>query len=245
MSTIRCFPIPFGTGQVAFGGQRSLAGVVATGHDTAFFSGLDNHLGPVDMAGQHVTTLVDQAVGSFCFLDRQRPVTGEDHGGDDARVHRAGTHGERVQVAQHLRHRFGGDEPELFALAHVPGNHAVEVLRFIDVTEKAPRVHRVATFLPQTTAVRETYIRVLFGDLDHVRFEIAERGRENQCCAVLTDHGFHGLLYGNGFRNVFFLDHFDVGQRLDDGRCLGVGLVVTKVVASADVNKTHYQRCIG
>ncbi|RMS11646.1 hypothetical protein ALP75_201904 [Pseudomonas syringae pv. actinidiae] len=144
-----------------------------------------------------------------------------------------------------MRHRLGGDKAKLFALAHVPGHHAIEVLRFVDITEKAARVHRVLTFLPEAAAMRKTHVRVLFRDLHHMRFEVAKRGRENQRCAVLTDHGFHGLLHGHGFRDVFLFDHFDVGQRLDNRGCLGMSLVVTKVVARPDVDKTHHQRRIG
>ena len=41
--------------------------------------GLYNHLRTVDMAGQNICSLIDQAVCSLSLLHRQRPVTGENY----------------------------------------------------------------------------------------------------------------------------------------------------------------------
>jgi hypothetical protein len=65
------------------------------------------------VAGEDIDALVDQAVGGFGFLDRHRPVAGEDHVGGGLRIHRARAEREGVDVAQHLRDRLGGDEAEL------------------------------------------------------------------------------------------------------------------------------------
>src|SRR5690606_11204401 len=44
--------------------------------------------------------------------------------------------------------------------------------------------------------------------------------------------------------NVLFLDHLDVGHAADDARGLGVGLVVTEVIARANVDEADHQRLV-
>src|SRR3990167_3639376 len=139
-------PVPFGAGEVGLGRELGLAGVVTADHLAALGRGLPDHLWAVHVHGEHVHALVGQAVGGLGFLDRHRPVAGEDHAAGDLGVDRPRTHGECVDVAQHLRDRLGGDEADLLALAHVPGDHAVEVLALIDVAEEAGRVLRVFAF---------------------------------------------------------------------------------------------------
>src|SRR5258706_670391 len=62
-------PAPFRAGEVALGRQRRLVGVVAADVDAAPLRGLDHHLRTVDVAGDHVHALVDEAVRRFGFLD--------------------------------------------------------------------------------------------------------------------------------------------------------------------------------
>ncbi|NYH16919.1 hypothetical protein GGD41_004147 [Paraburkholderia bryophila] len=114
-------------------------------------------------------------------------------------------------------------------------DHAVQVLAFVDITEVAGDVRRVA-LLPQTAAMRETHLRILRRHLQHVWVEVTERGREDQRGAVLFDHRFHGFLHGDGFRHVLFLDHLHIGHLLDHGGGLRLRLVVTVVAARADVD---------
>jgi hypothetical protein len=73
-------------------------------------------------------------------------------------VDRARAHGEGVDVAQHLRDRLGRDEADLAALAHVAGDHAVEVLRLVDVAEEAAGVLGVLALGPHAAAMGEAHV---------------------------------------------------------------------------------------
>jgi hypothetical protein len=114
-------------------------------------------------------------------------------------------------------------------------HHAVQVLAFVDITEVTGDVRRVA-LLPQTAAMRETHLRIFGRHLQHMRIEVAKRGREDQRGAVLFDHRFHGLLHGDGFRHVLLFHHLHVGHFLDHGGGGCLRLVVTVVAARADVD---------
>src|SRR5258706_8069357 len=142
-------PIPFGAGQVALGRQRRLVGVIAAGEDAALLGGLDDDLGTVDVAGDHVDALVDHAIGGFGLLYGQRPVAGDNELAGDLRVDAARAHEEGIAVAQYLRDRLCGGEARLLALAGVAGDHAVQVLAFVDVAAVAAGVHRVPALGPQ------------------------------------------------------------------------------------------------
>ena len=130
-------------------------------------------------------------------------------------------------------------------MAGKTGDHTIEVLALVDVTKEAAGVGWVHTLGPQATAMGKVHIREALGHLDDVRVEVTEGGREDQRRAVLTDHRFHRLLHGHCLRHVFFFNHHHVRQRLDDGRGLGMRLVVAKIVAGADIDKAHHQRVIG
>ena len=83
----------------------------------------------------------------------------------------------------------------------------------------------------------EAQLRIFGGDLGHVRAVVAERGREDEARAVEIDHGFHGLLDRIRFRDLLFLDHLDAGESLEGYRALGMGLIVTVVVARTDIDE--------
>src|SRR5215467_13843124 len=153
-------PVPLGAGQVALGCQGRLVGVIAAYEDAAALGGLYDHFRAVDVAGDDIHALVDHAVGGLRFLDRQRPVAGDDQVRGDLRIDAAGAHRERVDVAEHLRDRLGGDEAELLRLAGVPRHDAVQVLALVDVAEVAPDVLRVLALGPEPAAVGEPDLRI-------------------------------------------------------------------------------------
>ena len=214
--------------------------MVAGSEQAALLGRLDHHLGAVDVAGDDVDALVGEAVGRFRLLDRHRPIAGEDHLDGDGRVDRTRAEGEGVDVAQHLWDRLGGDEAELLGLGDMGGDDAGEIFRFVDVAEIAVDVVRQA-FAPQTAAMKERDVRILFRFLENVRIEIAERGRKEQRRAVEVDHALHGLLDVDGLRDPLFLDDLDP-HRLDRGGAGGVRLVVAVVVLRTDVDKADRQR---
>ena len=189
------------------------------------------------MTGHDVDALVDQAVGRLRFLHRHRPVAGEDHLQACLRIGELGSHGECVDVAQDLRDRLGGNETELAGLGRMPGDDAADVLGFVDVTEVAARVLGILVG-PQAAAMLEARLRIFVGHLDHVRIVVTERRREEQRGAVEIDHRLHRLLDRVGLGDLFFLNHLDVGQFLERGGALSVGLVVAVVIARADVDET-------
>ncbi len=79
------------------------------------------------MAGEHVDALIDQAVGGFGFLDRHRPVAGEDHLRGGLGIGEPGAEREGVDVAQHLR--SSSPSPEAYELiGEVLGTAPNEVL---------------------------------------------------------------------------------------------------------------------
>ncbi len=238
-------PVPLGAGQVGVRGELGLAGVVTADELAALGRRLDDHLRAVDVHREDVDALVGQAVGGLGFLDRHRPVAGEDDLRGDGRVDRAGAHREGVDVAQHLRDRLGRDEAELLRLGHVAGDDAVEVLRLVDVAEEAAGVLRVLAFAPQAAAMGEAHVGVLARHRQHVRVEVAERGREQQRGAVLRDHALHGLLHGVGLGHVLFLDHLDASHLLHHGHGFSVRLVVAEVVLRTDVDEAERHRLLG
>ena len=196
------------------------------------------------MAGHDVDALRDHRVGRLGFLDGQRPVAGEDHLGGGLRVHRPCPQGEGVDVAQHLGDRLGSDEAKLAALGGHAGDDAGEILRLVDVAEVAAGVHRVLGLVPQAAAVTELDLRILRRHAQHVRVEVAERGREQERGAVEVDHALHRFLDGDRLGHLLFLDDLHAGHLLQDGRALGMGLVVAVVVARADIDEAHDQRLL-
>src|ERR1700722_3922034 len=76
---IERFPIPLRAGEIGLRRERRLVDVLAAPHGAAAGALFHPRVRAVDVAGQDVNALVDQAVGGFGFLDRHRPVAGEDH----------------------------------------------------------------------------------------------------------------------------------------------------------------------
>ncbi len=66
---VELFPVPLGAGEVAFWGQRRLAGMIAGGEKAAFLGSFDDDFRAVDMTGDDVDALIGKAVGRFRFLD--------------------------------------------------------------------------------------------------------------------------------------------------------------------------------
>ena len=87
----------------------------------------------------------------------------------------------------------------------------------------------------------ELDLRVLGRHAQHVRVEVAERGREQERGAVHVDHALHRFLDGDGLRHLLFLDDLHAGHLLQDSRALGMGLVVAVVVARPDVDEADDQ----
>jgi hypothetical protein len=118
------------------------------------------------------------------------------------------------------------------------GDDAGDVLRLVDIAEIAADVLRVL-LCPQPAGVLEAHLAVLVRELEHVRAEIAERGRKQERGAVEIDHRLHGLLDRVGLRDLLLLDHLDAGHLLERGGAGGVCLVVAVVVARADIDEAH------
>jgi hypothetical protein len=127
----------------------------------------------------------------------------------------------------------------------VAGDHAVEVLRLVDVAEEAAGVVGVLALGPHATAMAEAHVLVLGRDGQHVRVEVAEAGGDEQRGTVLRDHALHGLLHGLRLGHVFFFDHLDAGHLLQLGRGFGVRLVVAEIVPGADVDDAHAHGLLG
>src|SRR6202020_1081493 len=70
---IERFPIPFRAGEIGLRCERRLVDVIAAHHGAAAGGVFHHRLRTVDVAGQDVHALVDQAIGGFGFLDRHRP----------------------------------------------------------------------------------------------------------------------------------------------------------------------------
>ena len=238
-------PVPLGAGQVGIGGQFGLRCVVATHHLAALGCGFHHHLGAIDVHGEHVTTLVRQAVGGFGLLDGHGPVAGENHAAGDVGLDRAGAHQKRVDVAQHLRNGLGRHKSDLLAFGHVPGDHAVEVLTLVDVAKKAADVLGVFALGPHPAAMGKPHIRVLGGQREDVGVEVSERGGNDQPRAILGNHASHGLLHRGGFGHVLLFHQLDAGQLFQFGGSLCVGLVVAVVVARAHIDHPDRQGLLG
>ena len=82
---------------------------------------------------------------------------------------------------------------------------------------------------------------VLGRHAQHVRVEVAKRGREHESGAIEIDHALHRLLDGDRLRHLFFLDHLHAGHALQDGGRFGMRLVVAVVVARSDINEADHQ----
>src|SRR6202020_1661933 len=71
---IERFPVPFRAGEIGFGSQRRQVDVIAADHGAAAGGVFGHRLRSVDVAGQNIDALVDQAVGGFGFLGRHPPA---------------------------------------------------------------------------------------------------------------------------------------------------------------------------
>jgi hypothetical protein len=93
--------------------------------------------------------------------------------------------------------------------------------------------------------VFEVHLRILGRDLDHVRAEVAERGRENERRAVEIDHRLHGLLDRVGLRDFFLFDNLQPRHFLQRRCGLRMRLIVAIVVARTDINEANrgVRRC--
>src|SRR5258705_2605020 len=136
-------PVPLRAGEVTLRRERRLVDVIAANVDAAALGRLDHDLGTVDVAGDHVDALVDQAVRRLGLLHRKRPVARDDHLAGDLRIDAPRAQGEGVDVAQHLRNGLRGDEADFLGLAGVARRDAVDVLALVDVAEVAAGVHRM------------------------------------------------------------------------------------------------------
>ena len=152
---IERLPVPLRAGEIGLRRQRRLVDVIAADHRAAARGVLDHGLRAVDVTGEDVDALVDQAVGGFGFLDRHRPVAGEDHLRGRLRVGEPGAEREGVDVAQHLRDRFCGDKAELAGFAGgIAGDDAGDVLGLVDIAKIAAGVLRILV-APQPAAMLE------------------------------------------------------------------------------------------
>ena len=161
-------PGPFGTGQIFVGRQRALIGMITADECATASRRLDNDLGTIDMAGDDIGTLIDQCVGGFRLLDRQRPLAGEDRLTGDGGIDGARAEQEGVDVEQHLGDRLGSDEADLLALRRVAGGDAIQVLPHADVAEIGPRIHRMLVLVPHAAAMAELHGRELGAHRQHV-----------------------------------------------------------------------------
>ena len=197
--------------------------------------GLDHDLRAVDVAGDDVDALVDQAVGGFGFLDRQRPVAGEDRPGvvifgfDRARAEREG-----VDVAQHLRDRLGGDEAELArSWWSWPATMPVRYWRLVDVAEVAADVLRVLALGPQAAAVEELHRRGTSRPSSACAGR-SSRTRSGRASVAPSRLIMLSIVFWTSTVSGTFSSSttFTPAIFFSDGRALGMGLVVAVVVAS-------------
>ena len=216
--------------------QRRGIDVIARHHRAAARGVLHHGLRSVDVAGDDVDAGIDQAVGGFGFLHRHRPVAREDDLQRCVRIGEPRAQDERVDVAQKLRDRLGGDEAELAGLGGGAGHDAGDVLRFVDVAEIAADVLRILV-RPQPARMLEPHLRIFAGELERVRVVVAVGGREQERRAVEIDHQLHGLLDRVGLRHLLLFDDLDARHLLQRGRAGGVRLVVAVVVARTDIDK--------
>src|SRR5947209_6914885 len=171
-------PIPFGAGEITFRRELRLVGVIAADIDAAPLGRLDNHLWPVDMAGDDVDAAVDKAIRRLRLLHRHRPIAGEDHLRDDGWVDGFCAERERVDVHENLRDRLRRNESELLGFGDMRGGDAVQVLAHADIAEIRAGIFRMLAVVPQAAAMAELDILVFLRNLQHVRIEIAEARRE-------------------------------------------------------------------
>ena len=87
----------------------------------------------------------------------------------------------------------------------------------------------------------ELDVRIFLRHRQHVRIEIAERGREDQRRAIEVDHRLHGLLDVDSLRHVLLFHHGEAGHALQRSGAFGVRLIVAVVVLRADIDEAGGQ----
>ena len=172
------FPVPLCTGQVTLGGQRCLIGMVTGTKNATALTRFDDHLGAIDMTGDDIDALIDKAIGRLCLFDRHGPIARENDLCGGLWIGNAGPQCKRIDIAQHLRNRFGCDEAQFAGLRRMARHNARKVLGFVDVTKIAPHVLRVLPLLVQAASVQERHIGIFLGDVQEVGIKIAKRGRK-------------------------------------------------------------------
>jgi hypothetical protein len=217
--------------------------VIAADKGAASGRRLDDNLGAVDMAGDDISALIDQRIGGFRFLHRQRPFTREDDLACDRGIDRARAQEEGIDVEQHLRDGLGCDKADLLALRGMAGRDAVQILPHADVAEVGAGIHRVLVLVPHAAAMAELHIRELGAHRQHMRVEIAKRGREDERGAIEIDHALHGLLHIDRLGDVLLLDDGHAFDGLEGRSTLGMGLVVAIVILGADVDEADGGGC--
>ncbi len=172
-------PFVFGTGHEAFGRQGALVGIMATGLDAARLRRLDDHLRPVDMAGDEIAARVDERIGGLGLAHRQGPLAREDHLHRGIGVDGPCANQEFVDVAQHDADGLGGDKAELAGLRGGTGRDAIDIMTLIEEGEVGARVLRVGR-LPQRRRMAELDTGIGLRLIHHEGAVVAEGGRQDE-----------------------------------------------------------------
>ena len=196
------------------------------------------HGSGVGVLEQHVSALVQQALGAFGFLGRIKPAVHPDDLGLDLGVHALGTQGEGVDVADHLRNWDRADDTQGAGLAHRTCDHAGHVGTF----KGTAVVHAHVFGRLVTGGVFELHVLVVGGNLEH-GLHVAKRRGEDDLVALSDQIANHAFCV-RAFRHFFDERGLDLVAQL--GFQGLATIVVSKRPASiadgADIDEGDLQR---
>ena len=149
--------------------------MVAARKDAAAFGRLNHDFGAVDVASNHVTALVDQAVRRIGLFHRQRPVAGKDDRAGNRRDDAPSAQREGIDIAEDLRDWLAGNEAELFRFGCVTGDNAAEVFAFVDVAEVSADVFWMPIFVVEPAAVKKCDVGMFLRSTSAARVDRSSR----------------------------------------------------------------------
>ena len=101
-------------------------------------------------------------------------------------------------------------------------------MRLVEIAEIGAGVLRVGVLVPQRRGMAKLNVGIFFRQVEHERFVIAERRRQDKAGPVEVDHRFHRLGDRVGLGHVLFLRHLHARHQLQGFDCNRMRLIQPK-----------------
>ena len=193
------------------------------------------------MLSDHVRAAVEERLGCLTLGLRVEPGVGPDHAHGRLRIHLTDAEGEGVDTADDLGNREGRDVADLVRLRHRSGELTGDEAWLFDLAEAGADVGSCL----EPGDMDERRVREILGDVDR-RVHVAERRREDDVVAVLSELADHPLGVSRVLRDVLLVGGLDVRDCFFERESsLIVRVGPAEVADRADIDEPDFDRLTG